>query len=585
MQDLTGSTAAQRRRDVAYHRFAQVLHEVAARFQHSALSLAVTERADFACAFCDAEGESVIEWAGSALVAGTLGPQLRAALAAYPALLAPAEGHEGDVVALCDPFTAGVDPTYLTLCLAITDEERELVGFLLLCAARGEAARRPGGRDGRDGQAEPPVDLDVMMLPTVEAARQSELAALPPAVGPRYQVFQDSGSTPMVPLTVRTAEEEGQPLVPTLLTDLLERQLASLGRDPIERLCDLRAQRAALHHGQQRLRALVKRLGKKAVRDELHAQKEAAEQAMTAALARISDGVYAFADSLDDDGTGTTDLPVRVTLRKAEGRLGVDLTDSAPGSDGALNLTAAVTRSVVRHALRVLLPEGAPVCDASLRRVRIQTEPDSLLDARGARALAAGHETALRLYDVLLGALAQALPRDLPAASGGTLSALVLRTPRLFHREPLAAGRGASARAPGRDTRAPLPLTGGQPVSVEILEQRLPVRVLRWAVREGSGGGGVHPGSDGVVRELLLLSDLHVELVADRRRRAPFGLAGGGPGQLGRDVLTHDGVELALPAKLRILLRAGDVLRTESPGGGGHGDPTRAQFFAQLLAV
>jgi N-methylhydantoinase B/oxoprolinase/acetone carboxylase alpha subunit len=157
------------------------------------------------------------------------------------------------------------------------------------------------------------------------------------------------------------------------------------------------------------------------------------------------------------------------------------------------------------------------------------------------------------------------------------------RRNRLYVREALSGGGGASPGASGATGRqAPTP--SPRAIPAELLEQRLPVRVLSCAVRVGSGGGGVRPGGDGLVRELLLLADLHVELCGERRRRPPYGLAGGGPGQVGRDTLVREQQARPLPAKVRLLLRAGDLLRTESPGGGGYGDAMRAAFFAALLS-
>lgn len=153
---------------------------------------------------------------------------------------------------------------------------------------------------------------------------------------------------------------------------------------------------------------------------------------------------------------------------------------------------------------------------------------------------------------------------------------------RFYLHEFLAGGLGASPAVDGATGQhAP---AGPRGLSSELLEQRLPVRVLRLEVRADSGGGGVRTGGSGLRRELLLLETLHVELCGERRRRPPYGLGGGGPGQLGRDTLIRDGAARPLPAKARLVLSAGDILRTESPGGGGYGDPMRAAFFAALLA-
>ncbi|HRI51509.1 MAG TPA: hydantoinase B/oxoprolinase family protein, partial [Pseudomonadota bacterium] len=168
------------------------------------------------------------------------------------------------------------------------------------------------------------------------------------------------------------------------------------------------------------------------------------------------------------------------------------------------------------------------------------------------------------------------------SGAGAARAAANGASPRLYLHEFLAGGLGASPAGDGAaGQHAP---AGPRGLSSELLEQRLPVRVLRLDVRTDSGGGGVRVGGSGLLRELLLLESLHVELCGERRRRPPYGLGGGGPGQLGRDTLIRDGAARPLPAKVRIVLRAGDILRTESPGGGGYGDPMRAAFFAALLA-
>ena len=119
---------------------------------------------------------------------------------------------------------------------------------------------------------------------------------------------------------------------------------------------------------------------------------------------------------------------------------------------------------------------------------------------------------------------------------------------------------------------------------VEALEHAVPVRVIRYQRRRGSGGGGLHHGGDGVIRELELLADAEVTLVADRRRRPPYGLSGGGPAALGEDLLTRDGRTVRLPGKVTFHGRAGDRLRIGTPGGGGFGDPIRAKFWAAVLS-
>jgi N-methylhydantoinase B len=194
-------------------------------------------------------------------------------------------------------------------------------------------------------------------------------------------------------------------------------------------------------------------------------------------------------------------------------------------------------------------------------------------------------ETARRVYDVLLGAFSQAAPQQSTAAGCGTTSSLYLAGPNLLHREELAGGCGGGSATDVELGRSWLS-RGGRSLPSEILERRLPVRVLRHTVRKQSGGPGLHPGSDGELREFELLADLDVTLAGERRRRPPYGLAGGNPGAVGRDSFQPEGLKeepVRLPEKVCFAGHAGDRLIVQSPGGGGHGDPQRAAFFASLL--
>ncbi len=573
------------------HRFRRLLVEMAAAVEHSALSPALSQRGELACALLDCDGYTVAEH-GAALRAAAIGPQVRSALASH-APLAP-----GQVLLVSDPQHGGTDLGTLTLIAIAIDSDGVQLGYLALSGDRGDCLRPPVG------PPESQVDIDAEALPLPPAAPSpgaaEPLAELPPAVGPRYRAFHTAAATGTVGLG-RRREHEGWELPPTPLTETVAQTLAQKQRDPIAALADIKALRGGLRLGGQHLRALDKRYGAAAIRQAMRQELSETQAAIRVALQRIPAGVYAFADSLDDDGVGASDLPIRATLHLAHApapsRLSCDFRESAEASAGAVNTTPTVVQAAVRSALAALLPAGAAVNDGLLQGAALLLRPGSLLSAGPAHAVSGGAtETALRIVDVVLGALGQALPQPLQAASAGTASLLTLRAPdagsapegspapgRLYLREPLAGGQGARPHADGVTGRHALG-PGPRASSCELLEQRLPVRVLRCAVRSGSGGGGVRSGGDGLVRELLLLAALHVELCGDRRRRPPYGLGGGGPGQLGRDTLLRDGIERRLPPKARLLLRPGDILRTESPGGGGYGDPTRAAFYAALLS-
>ena len=575
------------------HRFRRLLVEMATAVEHSALSPALSQRGELACALLDCDGYTVAEH-GAALRAAAIGPQVRSALAGH-APLAP-----GQVLLVSDPQHGGTDLGTLTLIAIAIDSDGLQLGYLALSGERGDCLRPPAG------PPESQVDIAAEALPQPPASPSpgaaEPLAELPPAVGPRYRGFHTSAATGTVGL-VRRREHEGWELPPTPLTETVLQTLAQKQRDPIAALADIKAMRGGLRLGGQHLRALDKRYGAAAIRQAMRQQLIDTQAAIGTALRRVPAGVYAFADSLDDDGVGTSDLPIRATLHLAHApaasHLSCDFRESADATAGAVNTVPTVVQAAVRSALAALLPSGAAVNDGLLQGVALLLRPGSLLSAGPTHAVSGGAtETALRIIDVVLGALGQALPQPLQAASAGTASLLTLRAPdpeavpslegtpalgRLYLREPLAGGQGARPQAAGASGRHPMG-PGPRASSCELFEQRLPVRVLRCAVRSGSGGGGVHAGGDGLVRELLLLAALHVELCGDRRRRPPYGLGGGGPGQLGRDTLIRDGAERRLPAKARLLLRPGDILRSESPGGGGYGDPMRAAFYAALLS-
>jgi N-methylhydantoinase B len=207
-----------------------------------------------------------------------------------------------------------------------------------------------------------------------------------------------------------------------------------------------------------------------------------------------------------------------------------------------------------------------------------------VLDAQPPRAVAAGNvETSQRVVDVVLGALAQALPDRIPAASSGSMSNLLFGDDKLAYYETIAGGAGASAQGPGASC-IHTHMTNTRNTPVEALEQALPVRVLEYARRRGSGGGGVHAGGDGVVRAIELLADATVTIIGERRRRPAYGLQGGGPGQPGSDTLQRGDREVKLPGKVTFVARAGDRLTIRTPGGGGHGDAMRGKFWASVLS-
>jgi N-methylhydantoinase B len=552
------------------HRLAQICDEMGLALARTALSPNIKERRDFSCALFDRDGRLLAQAAHIPVHLGSTAMAVRAVIDA--GIFVNHEHREG-VAIVNDPYAGGTHLPDVTLVAPVDD-----LGWV---AVRAHHADVGGAAPG---------SMPVGVRARGDAIPQS--GAPPPAVGARY-AEEDEG--PMargadVELRAVTIDDEGVRLPPTLLDEATLARFCDATRSPAERRADLLAQRAAIEVGRARLRALARDargLGSDGGAEVFRAHAEAlvayGERLMRAAIAAIPDGVYAFADSLDDDGAGGGEVGLRVTLEIRGDEATLDFTECDGAVRGPLNAPAAVTVAAVLYAFRLLLDENAPTNEGLLGPIAILLRPDTLLAAAPPSAVSAGNvETSQRVVDVVLGALAQALPGRIPAASAGTMSNLLLGGEGWAYYETIAGGAGASPAGDGASA-IQTHMTNTRNTPVEELERALPVRVVRYAVRRGSGGGGQHRGGDGVYREFELLADAALTLVADRRRRPPYGLAGGGPGLAGEDTVERDGRTVRIPSKIVMRLRRGDRLAIATPGGGGHGDPLRAQFWAAIM--
>jgi N-methylhydantoinase B len=261
----------------------------------------------------------------------------------------------------------------------------------------------------------------------------------------------------------------------------------------------------------------------------------------------------------------------------------VDFEGSAPQCRGSVNAVFAITYSATFYAFRCLLGEDVPACAGLMAPIEVRAPEGSVVNARPPAAVAAGNvETAQRITDVLLRALAQALPDRIPAASSGTMNNLSFggRDPRtsepFAYYETISGGMGARPGADGL-SGVHTHMTNSLNTPIEALETAYPVRVRRYSLRRGSGGAGRHRGGDGVIREIEFLTDVRGSILSDRRRTAPYGLAGGKSGKPGRNRLTVAGRTRELPSKVTFEAPAGSTLRIETPGGGGWGVEKKAK--------
>jgi len=381
------------------------------------------------------------------------------------------------------------------------------------------------------------------------------------------------GPTPgSMPADSRSLAEEGVVIEPQPVDDDGFAAIASRMRRPDQRLADLRAQRAANRRGQARIAELSERLGTERLAAGMTAVLDYAERRSRDAIAALADGTYEAADALEAAGGGEIPLRVRVLIDGEEIR--VDFSGSAPQVAGNLNCPLPVTRAATLFAIRALTDPDAPASAGAFRPVTIDAPAGSVLNANPPAAVAAGNvETSSRVADLLFAALAEVA--DGPAQGQGTMNNLTLagsdRHGEFTYYETIGGGQGACPEAPG-PSAVHVAMSNTLNTPVEALESELPVRITELALRRGSGGTGRMAGGDGVVRELEALAPLRFTLITERRARAPRGRAGGSDGDRGRN--SRNGEPLA--AKCQGRLEPGDVLRIETPGGGGLGPPPAA---------
>jgi N-methylhydantoinase B len=369
-----------------------------------------------------------------------------------------------------------------------------------------------------------------------------------------------------MPARSRTLAEEGVVIPPTRIGPGDLERIAGRMRSPRQRLADLRAQEAANRVGARRLGELAERHGLASLRAGMEEILAYAERRTRAALAELPDGSYTAEDVLEDDAEGAPeDVVLRLVARVEGDRLTLDFSGSAAQTESNLNCPLSVTKSAAFFAVRVLTDPDAPPCAGAYRPIEVIAPEGCLLAARFPAAVAAGNvETSSRVADLTLAALGGA--RQVAAQGQGTMNNLTLAGEGFTYYETLGGGQGGCPDADGPHA-IHVAMSNTLNTPVEALESEFPLRVRELSLRRGSGGEGRHPGGDGIVRELEALAPMRYTLIGERRRHAPRGRDGGADGAPGRDFLNGE----RLPGKGEGSLQSGDVLRLETPGGGGSG--------------
>jgi N-methylhydantoinase B/oxoprolinase/acetone carboxylase alpha subunit len=395
-----------------------------------------------------------------------------------------------------------------------------------------------------------------------------------------------------LPADARDVFAEGLRLPPLRMDDSVRAVILANTRTPVERAGDLDAQVGANALGVRRLAELLDLERREAHTDDPFTDVlDYGERLVRADLRSMADGSWTFDDVLDSAGPAPdqrTPIRVRVRVTKLADEITFDFDGSDAQRGGNVNAPFAVTVSAVAFALRSVLDPSIPANGGALRPVHIAAPPGSVVSAVAPVAVGAGNvEVSQRIADVCLGALAQARPDRVGAASQGTMNNVLVGGDGWVYYETVGGGQGGRPGRPGQPGKPGQPgqpgqsgihtgMTNTRNTPIEALERAFPLRVLRQRLRRGSGGAGSAPGGEGIERDVQVLVDATVSLITERRVARPWGLAGGQPGAVGENWLLPGGDEHRaerLPDKCTIRLKAGDVLRRRPPGGGGWGAP------------
>jgi N-methylhydantoinase B len=540
-----------------YHSIAE---EMGAALRRTAFSPNIKERRDYSCAVFDGDGEVLAMGDHMPVHLGSMPMSVRAAIDAAPM-------EPGDVVMLNDPFRGGTHLPDITL-----------VAPVFVQSGKNSRARRRG-RPRHTGP-----DFYV-----ASRAHHADVGgAYAGSMGLCREIYQEGVRIPPVKLV--TAGEMNRDVLAMLLNNV---------RTPAEREGDIGAQIAACHTGAERLREVCARYGVERARSAAGELLEYSEELMREFLEKVPSGEYSAEDFLDGDGISEKPIKIAVEIRvehapetkfgrngtrRSRGRehprhiVTVDFAGSDPQVAGSVNAVEAITYSACFYVFRCLLADDVPATAGLMRPIQVIAPEGTIVNARPPAAVAGGNvETSQRIVDVLLRALAQAIPERIPAAASGTMNNLTIggidprtRAPFTYY-ETIAGGMGAR---PGKNgvSGVHTHMTNSLNTPAEALEYAYPLRVREYSLRAGSGGAGKFRGGDGIVREIEVLADCEVTLLADRRSRGPWGLSGGSEGMTGTVFLIRqNGSQETLPGKFSARLRAGERIRIESPGGGGWG--------------
>ena len=492
-------------------RINSICEEMGAVLRRTSFSPNIKDRLDYSCAIFDSRGQLCAQAAHIPVHLGSMA-------FAMQEIVGSVEWSEGDMIVLNDPFSGGTHLPDITM-IAPLFHEKQLCGFV------------------------------------TNRAHHADIGCETP------------GSMPLS----TSLNEEGVVIPPTKIMQqdvLNEQTMGSLlgeSRDYNTGRGDFTAQISANLCGLSRLGDLMNKSGIRQWNNGLIELNHYAEKLALSRLKDIPDGKYCFTDFMDDDGQGQTNIPVSVTVSCFQNTFEVDFSGTADQVTGNINCPLSVTAAAVYYVFYCLMPDNTPACEGCFRPIKLNAPEGSLVNATFPAAVAAGNvETSTRIVDVILGALAQAIPDQIPAASQGSMNNIAMGSGNWAYYETLGGGMGANKHGSGFSA-VQTHMTNTLNTPVEVLEMTFPLHIIQYAIRKNSGGNGFFPGGDGLIREYQFLDNTTVSLLTERRTKQPWGSGDAEAGLCGLNLLNNR----QIPGKTVMDVETGDRLEIHTPGGGG----------------
>lgn len=499
-----------------HHRVIAVCDEMGANLRRAAFSPNIRDRLDYSCAIFDARGRLTAQAAHIPVHIGSMAHALENVVADRP-------WRDGDMLIFNDPYYGGTHLPDVTV-VAPVFVDQKLSAFV------------------------------------ANRAHHADIGAASPGGMPLSRSLKEEGLV-IEPQWLARDNRMNESLLRTFVADSCR---------PRDEWGDYAAQFSTNRLGVRRLQALIESLGTADYIAAVAAINHYAEKLVRGTIAELPDGDWSFTDYMDDDGFTDVDIPIRVKMSIRGDRLCFDFAGTARQVGGNINCPLSVTAAAVFYVFRCMLPSYTPNCHGSFSAIQLKAPAGTLLNAdRGAAVVGGNVETSSRVVDCLLGVVGQLRPDCRVAASQGTMNNVAMGSAKQpnpwAYMETLAGGCGAGCEHAGLSaTHSHMTNTRNTPV--EVLEMCFPLRVHRYALRNDSGGAGLHRGGEGLVREYEFLDDAQLSILSERRRRAPWGVAGGRPGRVGENRLNGR----LLPGKAEFRVKAGDRLSIATPGGGGY---------------